>query len=183
MQQLDVRFAFFLLPLIYVLIPFILTGNFIILGGVTIITFLIGMILFIIVSNLNVGGSAEAIATGGSAQIGLTGEGGYSLQVVFIGGLFYLGASLATIFSPIFDMLIIVVNGIIGLFAWIVGADVTALQVGMVDNLGLSSASNLSQVYPRSIMVQGISVFLVLDVLFASMFILSLYFMISSRGG
>ena len=48
MQDMDIRYALFLLPLFYVLLPFVLTGSFIILGGVTVLAFISGVILFVI---------------------------------------------------------------------------------------------------------------------------------------
>jgi hypothetical protein len=182
MQELNIRYAFILFPLIYVLIPFILSGSFIILGGIGLLAFLTGVIIFVIISNLDLGGNADVLTSGVGFNIGLSDEGSYSLFVVFIGGLFYLGASLAQFLAPIFDIFVTILNALIGVVGFLSGLDVSAFQTTLISNLGGSVATNLGTVYPTSITIAGISVFLTLDVIFASMFILGLYFMISSRG-
>ena len=179
---MDPRYALFFIPLIYVLAPFLITGNFVILGGVTVLTFVSCALIFIIVSNLQIGGSSEVFASGAGANIGLSSEGGYSLFVVFFGGVLYLGAQLSTFFAPLFNLLLIVVKGILGLFAWITGGDSSALNNSLVSSLGLNQAGELGKVYPLGITINGISVFLALDALMGSLFILGMYFMLSSRG-
>ena len=52
----------------------------------------------------------------------------------------------------------------------------------LVSGLGTNATSNLGSIYPLGITIDGISVFGALDVIFGSLFILGLYFMISSRG-
>ncbi len=76
MQDMDIRYALFLLPLFYVVLPFVLTGSFIILGGVTVLAFISGVILFVIISNLHIGGSGDILASGVSGNIGLNNEAG-----------------------------------------------------------------------------------------------------------
>jgi hypothetical protein len=178
---MDLKMALFLFPLIYVLIPFILTGSFIILGGVTLIAFIVGMLIFIVVTNLNIRGDAQALASGGGLGIGLNDTGGNSLFIVFFGGLFYLGASLAQIIAPILTIFTSIINAIIGFLGWITGIDVSAMQTSTITSLGGTGLSNLNTIYNLDIKIQGISVFLTLDILFASLFILALYFMVSSR--
>lgn len=182
MQEIDLRYALFLLPLFYVVLPFFLSGTFLILGGVTLIALITGMLIFIVVTNLNIGGSATAATVGSSANISLSSEGGYSLFVIFFGGLFYLGATLATFITPILNMFVSILNAILGFVSFVSGISTTAIQTTVVSGLGSSSAINLNQVYPLSITIFGISLFGALDVIFASMFILSLYFMVASRG-
>jgi hypothetical protein len=186
MQPLDIRYILLLLPLIYILTPYFLTGNFIILGGITVIAVITGMILFILIVNLNIGGSIQAIATGGSASAGMNSEGGYSLFVVFIGGLFYLGAQLAIFITPILTFFSLVINGILSFFNWIVsGSFSSTFQVSKISNLGLVNL-NISQVYPTNLIIPigglNINVFEVLDFMMGSAFILGLYFMVASRG-
>jgi hypothetical protein len=181
MQEVDLKLAFFLIPLAYVIIPFFLSGTFLILGGVTLTAFIIGLIIFIIITNLNIGGSAQAVASGGSFNLSLNGEGSHSLFIVFVGGLFYLGANLAQFLAPLLDLIVGIINAIIGGISWLIGADTSGLQTTLVSGLGGSASTNLGSVYPLNISILGISVFGALDVLFASMFILALYFMIATK--
>lgn len=178
---MQLKEALFILPLFYVLVPFILSGTFVILGGVTVISFISAMIIFLVITNLNFGGSAEAIATGGSINLGMNDTGGKGLFIVFIGGVFYLGASLATVLTPILNIFTTILNAIISALSWVLGVDTSGLQSSIVSSIGGQSAINLSSVYPLGITVQGISVFLALDAIFASMFILSLYLMVSEN--
>jgi hypothetical protein len=182
MQELDVRYALFLMPLFYVILPFILSGTFLILGGVGILAFISGTIILIIITNLNLGGSIQAVATGSGANVGMGSEGGYSLFVIVIGGLFYIGAQIAQFISPILDIFLLVINTIISFVGWIFGISTTGLQTSLVSGLGSTATHNLGNIYPLGIKVAGISVFGVLDIVMASLFILSLYFMVSSRG-
>jgi len=179
MQEIDIRYAFFLLPLIYILIPFFLTGNFILLGGITLLSFISGVIVFIIIANLHIGGNASAATVGTGLTLGLNNEGGYALFVVFFGGLFYLGSQLASFFTPILNLFITIINVIANFVSWISGTNFSALNT---NNIVGNSFTHLNQVYNYSINIEGISVFGALDVIFGSMFILSLYFMIASRG-
>lgn len=182
MQEIDIRYAFFLVPLLYVLIPFILSGTFFILGGVSLLALITGILMMVIISNLNFGGSANAFASGGSVNIGLNNEGGYQLFVIFIGGLFYLGATLTTIFTPLLNILVGVINTIVGFLGWATGISTSGITTSVISGLGGSSAINLNNVYPLGLTIQGISLFGILDAIFGSMFILGLYFMIASRG-
>lgn len=179
---MEFKLALFILPLIYVLIPFILSGTFIILGGVTILALIIGMTIFIIITNLQLGGSAQALASGGSLQIGMSDSGGYSLFIIFFGGLFYLGATLAQFIAPILEVFASIINSIVGFMGWVTGIDVSSLQTSTIASLGGANAINLGAVYPLGLSIQGISIFGALSIIFASMFILSLYLMISQRG-
>jgi hypothetical protein len=180
MQDMDIRYALFLLPLFYVLLPFVLTGSFIILGGVTVLAFISGVILFVIISNLHIGGSGTVLASGVSGNIGLNNEAGYSLFVVCLGGLFYLGAQLTTFITPLLDILIGIVNAILG-FISIFGINTSGLSTATFSSLG-NSATTISNIYPLGITVDNISVFGALDVIMGSLFILGLYFMVASRG-
>src|SRR5208283_2723782 len=94
MIDMDIRYTLFLLPLMYVILPFIFSGDFLIFGAVTGASFIIGIVVFIIITNLHIGGSGEVVATGVSGNIGLNSEAGYSLFVVCIGGIFYFGAQI-----------------------------------------------------------------------------------------
>lgn len=186
MQDVDIRYAFILFPLIYVILPYFLTGSFIILGGVSLFALITGIIILIIISNLNFGGQENAGALtaneGIGLNIGLSSEGGYSLFVVVIGALFYLGAQVAIFVTPILDMIVGVINSIIGFIGWVFGFSITSLQTSLVYNMGSVASPNLNKVYPLSITIQNISVFGALDVVMAIIFVLGLYFMVSSRG-
>jgi hypothetical protein len=181
MMDVDIRYALFLLPLIYVLLPFILTGSFIVLGGVTVIALISGIIVFVVITNLHIGGSGTVLASGVSGNIGLNNEAGYSLFVVCLGGLFYLGAQLTQFITPILNVVVGIINAILG-FISIFGVNTSGLQSSLFSNLGISSASNLGQIYPLNITIDNISVFGALDVIMGSAFILGLYFMVASRG-
>jgi hypothetical protein len=179
---MDIRYALFLIPLIYVLIPFFLTGSFVILGGVAVITFITAIIIFIIITNTHLGGDLQVIVgTGGGGNVGMNNEGAYSLFVVFIGGLFYLGAQLTTFFTPILNIFLGIINAIIGFAGWVFGISASGLTTTTFSGLG-NSATALSTIYPLGITIDGISVFGALDVIMGSLFILGLYFMVASRG-
>jgi hypothetical protein len=164
-----------------VLLPFLISGSFIILGGVSLLALITGIILFIIVTNINIGGSAGVATVNTGLTLGLNSEGGYSLFVIFIGSLFYLGAQLTIIITPLLTIFTGVINAIFGAISWVTGSNLTSLQTSLGIG-GNTTAPNLGNIYPLTINIAGISLFGTLDVLFASMFILSLYFMVSSRG-
>jgi len=182
----DPRYTLLLIPLIYVLIPYFLTGSFIILGGVTVIAFISAALIFIVITNVNFGGALQVIiGTGGGANIGMNNEGGYSLFVVFVGGIFYLGAQLATFFTPILNVLLYIINAIIGFIGWLTGVNTSTLQTSLISGVGSLVSPNLNQVYPildNRFNILGINVFFALDVIMGSLFILGLYFMIANRG-
>jgi len=182
MMDVDIRYALILLPLFYIILPFIFSGTFIILGGVTLIAFISGAIIFIVITNLNLGGSLDVLASGSSANVGMGSEGGYSLFVIAMGGLFYIGAQIAQFLTPILTIFVQIINAIIGFVGWIFGTNTSGLQTSLVSGLGTNATSNLGSIYPLGITIDGISVFGALDVIFGSLFILGLYFMISSRG-
>ena len=86
---MDLKYIFILLPLIYSIVPFAFTGNFLLLGAISVTIFIIGAVLFALVFSLNVGGSGNVLATGVSGRFGLNQEGTYMLFVLTFGGLFY----------------------------------------------------------------------------------------------
>jgi len=163
------------------MLPFILSGSFLILGGVALIAFITGTIIFIIVTNLHIGGSGTVLASGLSGNVGLSNEAGYSLFVICIGGLFYLGAQLAQFITPILNLFVIIINAILGFIA-LFGVNTSGFQTSLFSGLGINASQNIGNIYPLGITIQGISVFGALDVLMGSLFILGLYFMVSSRG-
>ena len=69
--------------------PFLLTGNLLILGALSVSIFIIGAVLFVLIFSLNVGGSGTVLASGVSGRLGLNQEGTYMLFVLVFGGLFY----------------------------------------------------------------------------------------------
>jgi hypothetical protein len=179
MLDLDIRYAFILFPLVYVLLPFFLTKNFILLGGVTVITFITGVIVFVVITNLHIAGSGDVLATGVSGSFGLNNEAGYSLFVICLGGLFYLGAQLTTIFTPILNIFVGIINTILNFVSTVFGISTSGLQTNVFSSMTIT---NLGNVYPYSITIQGISVFGALSVVMGSIFMLGLYFMVASRG-
>lgn len=178
----DIKYFALIIPIFYVLIPYFITGNFIILGGVSVLAFVTGAIIFVILANINFGGKAEAVASGGAFHIGLNPEGGYSLFVIFVGGLFYLGAQIATFITPIFQLFVLIINAILGAVSFVFGINTSGLSTNLVSGMGSVFNMDLSQVYPLNIMVAGVSFFGTLDILMGCLFILGLYFMISARG-
>jgi hypothetical protein len=186
MQDVDIRYTFLLLPLLYVSVPYFLTGNFIILGGVGAFAFISGIIIFVIISNLDVAGNIQVIiGTGGGGKIGLNSEGGYTLFVVFIGAIFYLGAQITQFFTPILDIFVGLMNGFLGVIGFLSGTNLGSISSKSVANLGINSNfTSLSNIYPtgKPFIIDGISVFLALDAIMASMFIVGLWLMVSSRG-
>jgi hypothetical protein len=69
------------------------------------------------------------------------------------------------------------------LISCIIGFYTPKVKSQIVDNLSYyTSLGDLGSIYPLGITIDGISVFGALDVIFGSLFILGLYFMISSRG-
>lgn len=179
---MDIRYALLLIPLTYVLIPYFLTGSFIILGGVSLFAFISGVIIFAVISNLNIGGGAQAIASGGTFNLGLNSEGGYTLFVIVIGGLFYIGAQVITFVEPITALITWILNALLGVLSWLTGADVTFLQTNMTNIFNSTFTPELDAVYPLGINIAGISIFGALDIIMGCLFILGLYFMVSSRG-
>jgi hypothetical protein len=189
---MDIRYTCLLIPIVYVLLPFIFNGSITALAVMTGTTFIFGVIVFIIITNLNIGGggSISAIATGGSGnlKLGLNSEAGYSLFVVCIGGLFYLGAQLTEVFTPIISGIFTVLNAILYIpvtIANLFGANINLsfMKASAMDTLGFgSNISGLNKWYNTSYSIQGISIFGAIDVFMGLMFMLGLYFMISSRG-
>jgi hypothetical protein len=182
MLDIDVRYALFLLPLFYVVLPFLLSGTFMILGIVTVLAFVTGTVIFIIITNLHIGGSGTVLASGVSGNVGLSNEAGYSLFVIVIGGLFYVGAQIAQFITPLLDMFVTIINTLISFVGWVFGTSTSGLQTSLVSGLGSSATANLGNIYPLGITIDGISIFGALDLIMASLFMLSLYFMVSSRG-
>ena len=183
MNELDIRYTFILLPLLYVILPFIFSGSFVFLGGVTLIAFIIGVVIFIIISNLNIGGSGEVLASGVSGKISLNSEAGYSLFVVCIGGIFYLGAQLTILITPLLDIFIGIINAILSFVCIVFGISTSGFQTSLFNGLGNAGNTNLGKWYPLGITIQGISVFGALDLIMGSMFILGLYFMVHEPNG
>jgi hypothetical protein len=171
-----------MLPLVYVLLPYIFSGNFIILGGVTVFAFLAGLVVFIVLTNTNIGANLQVIiGTGGGANAGLGNEGAYSLFVVCLGGLFYVGAQLAQFFTPILTVFLDIINVIAYIPSIIFNINLSGLTANTLVN-GRSALNSLGSWYPLNINVVGISVFGALDAVMGFMFILGLYFMVASRG-
>jgi hypothetical protein len=173
MQDIDIRYAFILLPLLYSIIPYLLTNNFLLLGAISASIFIIGAILFALIFSLNIGGSGDILASGVSGKLGLNQEGTYMLFVLVFGGLFYGITSFIDLF----------LNDLIGiynfLFSWV------GLSIN-VHGSSLSSGNYVitspSSVYSTSLTYMNISIFTMITIIMGLMYIIGIFFLISSRG-
>ena len=175
MQDIDIRYSFILLPLAYVLIPYFFTGNFVLLGGISVLAFILGAIIFVLIANLHIQGNGTIFASGVGGSVGQNNEGGYQLFVLVFGGLFYLGSQVTQYIIPIIDTFINVIGTLLGFIGINLGLNSSNLN-------GINNINILSGFYPLNFTVEGINVFLLTSVGFGVMFILGLYFMIASRG-
>jgi hypothetical protein len=173
MQDLDIRYAFILLPLLYSIIPFLLTGNFILLGAITVTLFIIGATLFALIFSLNIGGSGTFLASGVSGKLGINQEGTYMLFVLFFGGLFY---GITTFIVSFLDTLVGIWNFFLG---W-VGIGITANSTTL--SVGSYVITSPSSIYPSSFSVQGLAIFPLITIFMGLVYILGMFFLISSRG-
>jgi hypothetical protein len=173
MQDLDIRYAFILFPLIYSIIPFLFTGNFALLGGISVTIFIIGAVLFTLIFSLNIGGSADIVASGLSGKLGLNQEGTYMLFVLVFGGLFY---GITTFISLFMDELIGIWNFFLGWLGLSINTN------GATMSMGSYVLTSPSSVYPVSFTIGGIPVFLLISVGMGLMYILGMFFLVSSRG-
>jgi hypothetical protein len=181
MQELDIRYAFILFPLIYIIIPYFLSGSFLLLGGLSVFVFITTALIFIVITNLHIGGNAGAVTVNTGFSLSLSPESGYSLFVIFMGGIFYLGAQLTLFVTPILNIFTSILDTVLGVVGWVFGFDSAVLQTNL--GIGVSSLStNLDKIYPLNIKLFGYSVFGTLDVIFGLIYIVGLYFMVSSRG-
>jgi hypothetical protein len=173
MQDLDVRYAFILLPLIYSVIPFLLTGNFIFLGAISVTIFIIGAVLFALVFSLNIGGSGTVIASGVSGNLGINQEGTYLLFVLVFGGLFY----------GITTFIVTFMNDLIVIWNFFLGWAGLSISTGGA-NLSISNYVFISPsgIYPSSFNINGIAIFPLLTVFMGLIYILGMFFLVSSRG-
>lgn len=173
MQDLDIRYAFILLPLLYSVIPFLLTGNFIILGAISVTIFIIGAVLFTLIFSLNIGGSGNVLATGVSGKLGINQEGTYMLFVLVFGGLFY---GVTTFITTFLDSLIGIWNFFLG---W-AGLSITVGDASL--SVGSYSFISPSSIYPSTFSINGFAVFPILTVFMGLIYILGMFFLVSSRG-
>jgi hypothetical protein len=173
MQDLDIRYAFILLPLLYAIIPFLLTGNFIFLGVISVSVFIVGAVLFVLIFSLNIGGSGNILASGVSGKLGLNQEGTYMLFVLVFGGLFY---GITTFIDLFMNELIGIFNF---LFSWI-GLGISTHNASL--NFGNYVIVSPSSIYPTNFSINGLSIFPLITVFMGLMYILGMFFLISSRG-
>jgi hypothetical protein len=173
MQELDIRYAFILLPILYSAMPFFITGNFLLLGAISVSIFVVGAILFTLVFSLNVAGSGEVLASGVSGRLGLNQEGTYMLFVLVFGGLFY---GVTTFIIGFLDILVGIWNFFLG---WL-GLSITLTSTEI--NVGSYIITSPSSVYPTDLIFMGVSVFTGLSIIMGLVYILGMFFLISSRG-
>ena len=173
MQEIDIRYAFILLPLLYSIMPFLLTGNFLLLGGISVTVFIIGAVLYALIFSLNIGGSGTILASGVSGKLGINQEGTYMLFVLLFGGLFF---GITTFLDLFLNDLIGIYNF---LFSW-VGLGINVYGSSL--SVGSYTVTNPSSIYPNSLSFGGIPVFPVLAVIMGLVYIIGLFFLISSRG-
>jgi hypothetical protein len=173
MQELDIRYVFILLPLLYATVPFLLTGNFLLLGAISVTIFIVGAVLFALIFSLNIGGSGTIIASGVSGKFGLNQEGTYMLFVLVFGGLFY---GVTTFVLSFLDTIIGIWNFFLG---WL-GLGISIGGASVSDTTYIINSP--SQIYPSSFVVGGLPIFPLITVLMGLVYIVGMFFLISSRG-
>jgi hypothetical protein len=173
MQELDIRYAFILLPIAYSILPFLLTGNFLLLGSISVSIFIIGAVLFALIFSLNIGGSGNILASGVSAKLGINQEGTYMLFVLVFGGLFY---GITTFINLFLDDLVGIYNLLFGWVGLTINIHDSTLSVGSYSIISPSS------IYPTDLSFMGLSVFTVLSIFMGLIYIIGIFFLISSRG-
>ena len=163
MQDIDIRYALIIMPIIYILIPYFLVFNFSFLAVIGITTILSSIFIVWILTSLNVVSS------------GINQEGTYQAFVLVVGVLFYG-------FSVILNLLFS--NTSINSFFnhGILGSRSNSGSNIDISNNNLILQSPMSIVYPSSIHIFGISFFDTLTAVMGIVLILGLYFMIASRG-
>lgn len=170
---MELKHLFILLPLIFSIIPFALTGNFIILGGISVTIFIVGAVFFALVFSLNIGGAGQVVATGVEGRLGLNQEGTYMLFVLVFGGLFYGVTTFIALFA---DTIVGIWNFFLG---WLgLGIDLS----GSTINMGSYVFTSPSSIYPISFTIGGFPIFGLLTVFMGLMYILGMFFLVSSRG-
>ena len=182
MQDFDIRYGFILLPLLYAIVPFLLTGNFLLLGAISVSIFIVGAVLFALIFSLNIGGSGTLIASGVSGKIGLNQEGTYMLFILVFGGLFYG----VTTFIDLF------LNDMLGIFNFFIDViNFVSFGIANLSHIGIYGASlsvgsyvigSPSSIYPTDFIVSGLAIFPILTVAMGLIYILGMFFLISSRG-
>lgn len=173
MQDLDIRYGFILLPLVYSFMPFLLTGNFLLLGSIGVTIFIIGAVLFTLIFSLNIAGSGEVLASGISGQLGINQEGTYMLFVLVFGGLFYGVTTFINLF----------LNDLIGIWNLFLGWTGLGISVGGSElSMGNYVIVSPSSIYPTSLTFMDIPVFTALSVFMGLIYILGIFFLVSSRG-
>lgn len=173
MKDLDIRYAFIILPLLYAVIPFLLTGNFILLITISVPIFIVGAVLFVLIFSLNIGGAGTVLASGLSGSLGINAEGTHTLFILVFGGLLY----------GITTFIVLFMNDLIGiynfLFGWMgLGIDIHDATI----SVGSYTLTSPSSIYPVSFSFYGIPIFQILSVFMGLIYILGIFFMVSSRG-
>jgi len=173
MQELDIRYAFILLPIIYSILPLLITGNFLILGSISVGIFVVGGVLFALIFSLNIGGSGNILASGVSAKLGINQEGTYMLFVLVFGGLFYGITTFINLF----------LNDLIGIYNFLFGWVGLTIDIqGSTLSIGSYTITSPSSIYPTNLFVMGIPVFTSLSIIMGLIYIIGIFFLISSRG-
>ena len=153
--------------------PFLLTGNLLILGALSVSIFIIGAVLFVLIFSLNVGGSGTVLASGVSGRLGLNQEGTYMLFVLVFGGLFY---GVTTFIVSFLDSLVGIYNFFLGWAGLGISVSGASLSVGSY------VFTSPSTIYPNGFSFMGIPLFPTLTVIMGLLYILGMFFLISSRG-
>jgi hypothetical protein len=162
--------------------PFLLTGNFLLLGSISVTIFIIGGVLFALIFSLNIGGSGSVIASGVSGKLGINTEGTYMLFVLVFGGLFYG----VTTFIDLF------LNDLIGIFNFFFSMiNIVSFGLAHLSDINIHGASlsfgsykviSPSSIYPNNLVFNGVPIFVTLAIIMGLIYIVGIFFLISSRG-
>ncbi len=165
MQDLDIRYVMILIPIIYVILPYIFVGDLSYFTVVTITT---------VLTSIGVTWALTSFELVGS---GFNQEGTYQAFVLVTGLIFY-GLSFVLSFL-----------GSVPLSQWNIYTNTPVNNYNpnyngnktSINNIFTSTPQNIC--YPINILkINGVGFFALLDVVMGIVLILGLYFMISSRG-
>jgi hypothetical protein len=162
MQDLDIRYAFIIMPIIYMLIPYFLVFDFTFVAIIGLTTIATSIAVIWALTSLNI------------VESGINPEGTY-LAFVLVTGLLFYGFSIILNFLSNTTLNGFFSHGLLGSNHHNSGG----IDINQND---LIFKSPMAIVYPSSIHIFGISFFDTLTAIMGIVLILGLYFMISTRG-